>query len=306
MNRTHLNSSKCITKPSNSRYSRLKKNISDLPIEILCLIFKLVSNSTVYYDIPLKTLTGHSMLLRCATVSKLWCPFALKTLHHSFYRNSVIFRAKLLPTLTSYEKEWSIVCFLALACLNSTQWGIGPLRLFFVEPHVDLQEMMELYPDPKHAIWNSLLSCSCDVQQMFFELAAEKEAAEKIVEKEQDYQEENEDEKPGPVDVNHLFMPPHGCGQLLPGQKHIPMMLRYSDKMDLGAYLLLVRLRRGAILLRMKPIGIQNQSRAETGDGLVVIWDAVVYGSCSFCKASLVKMQVCGNWYFLKYFFIFK
>lgn len=53
---------------------------------------------------------------------------------------------------------------------------------------------------------------------------------------------------------------------------NVPIMLRYSERMDLGSFLLHLTLSSGPVLLRAKPIGIQSNSLC-TGSGKVVLWD---------------------------------
>ncbi|KAJ3295479.1 hypothetical protein HK104_002618 [Borealophlyctis nickersoniae] len=77
-------------------------------------------------------------------------------------------------------------------------------------------------------------------------------------------------------------------GRLAKGQDSVLMLLRYSEKMDIGSFLLYVELsnRRGAVLLRIKP----------TDDGRVVMWDSTVYGTCEKCRTRLSRVQVCADW----------
>ncbi|KAI8914370.1 hypothetical protein EDD86DRAFT_199175, partial [Gorgonomyces haynaldii] len=74
-----------------------------------------------------------------------------------------------------------------------------------------------------------------------------------------------------------------------------PMILRYSERMDLGCFLIYLRLDSvGPVLLRVKPIGSQETSWS-VGDGRVIIWDEKIYGTCNMCQMVLPRVQVCAD-----------
>ena len=92
-------------------------------------------------------------------------------------------------------------------------------------------------------------------------------------------------------------------GRLARGQEWILMLLRYSEKMDMGTFFIFLEgtrgadcnavrndagsgLRKGAVLLRCKP----------ARGGKVVVWDAMRYGVCDLCNTRLGRVQVCADW----------
>ncbi|KAL2916135.1 hypothetical protein HK105_204226 [Polyrhizophydium stewartii] len=85
-------------------------------------------------------------------------------------------------------------------------------------------------------------------------------------------------------------------GRLAPGQYFIPMMLRYSERMDIGCFFLFVDLGPdiGCVLLRAKPIGTISDD-SPRGSGRLVIWDDASYGCCSRCMRRLARVQVCAD-----------
>ncbi|KAH6581907.1 hypothetical protein BASA50_009654 [Batrachochytrium salamandrivorans] len=85
-------------------------------------------------------------------------------------------------------------------------------------------------------------------------------------------------------------------GRLAPHQYHIPMMLRYSERMDIGCFFIFLSLgdNRGSIVLRAKPVGVLSES-SPCGNGKLVIWDDRAYGCCSRCQRRLLRVQVCAD-----------
>lgn len=85
-------------------------------------------------------------------------------------------------------------------------------------------------------------------------------------------------------------------GRLAPNQEYIPMMLRYSERMDIGSFLMYLDLggERGSILLRGKPVGSVTDWKP-FGNGKIIVWDVATYGCCSVCLKRLVRIQVCAD-----------
>ncbi|KAI8924233.1 hypothetical protein BC831DRAFT_466366 [Entophlyctis helioformis] len=83
-------------------------------------------------------------------------------------------------------------------------------------------------------------------------------------------------------------------GKLAPHQYHVPMMLRYSERMDLGSYLLYINLddNRGGVLLRAKPLGTVSETSPH-GSGRIILWDERSYGCCARCSKRLARVQYC-------------
>jgi hypothetical protein len=71
------------------------------------------------------------------------------------------------------------------------------------------------------------------------------------------------------------------------------MLLRYSERMDIGTFLLYLKLPSGPQLFRCKPIGFQTES--EPPCGKLVMWDAQMFGTCSYCQKRLTRLQVCAD-----------
>ncbi|KAJ8323844.1 hypothetical protein QVD99_007005 [Batrachochytrium dendrobatidis] len=85
-------------------------------------------------------------------------------------------------------------------------------------------------------------------------------------------------------------------GKLIPNQYHIPMMMRYSERMDIGCFFVFINLgaNRGSILLRAKPVGLLSDA-TPFGNGSLVLWDDRAYGCCSRCRRRLLRVQVCAD-----------
>ncbi|KAJ3037807.1 hypothetical protein HDV00_001308 [Rhizophlyctis rosea] len=113
---------------------------------------------------------------------------------------------------------------------------------------------------------------------------------------------------PDPLSDGTLIDRALHSGRLAKGQEWLPMMLRYSEKMDMGTYFVFLEgnrgcaeregggggggegdkagLKKGAVLLRCKP----------ASNGRVVVWDSKMYAVCDWCKVRLVRVQVCADW----------
>jgi hypothetical protein len=77
-------------------------------------------------------------------------------------------------------------------------------------------------------------------------------------------------------------------------QEDIKMLTRYSERMDIGSFLLLLTLPSGPTLFRCKPIGEQTKTRP-FADGSIILWDCFVFGICSLCNSKLDRLQVCAD-----------
>ena len=238
----------------------------------------------------MRPLSGQKWLSKCSRVNKSWRFLCLPLLHQCYFRQRIHPRLEWLCKPS--QLEWGAICFLAYSALHSTRWGLGQLRLFWIEDEcLDVMSLIRKFPNPRHPYWDHALSCSMDVQQVFMELATGRPV----------------NQNHGETDVSDLdFMQmiTHPSGRMAPGQTNIPIMLRQSERMDQGSFLLFHRLiscPSQFILLRVKPTGIQTHSRCETGNGKMVIWDTMSYGACSRCKVKLEKIQVCANCKVLQY-----
>ena len=80
------------------------------------------------------------------------------------------------------------------------------------------------------------------------------------------------------LDFHSSFLnPPQSMGPM----NHI---LRYSERVDKGSFLLFIPSPFGSLLLRCKPV-----------QGGLIIWDAARYGFCLCCHASLSRIKVCSQ-----------
>lgn len=250
----------------------------NLPLELLLHIFQFVIDSWDYREIPLLPLPGHIQILRCAQVCRAWSLPSLALLHAAMHRRDVSPRVG-LSFLGFLSDDWTRICFLAKAALKTCRWALSPLRMFWIDDSLDLTSLMRKYPNPCHPIWESLLSCSLDILDTFAELVSS-----------------------GSIDSavsssSSVTVTADSPTPLLSCQPHVPIMLKHSEKMDLGSFLLMYKSTFTGLplLLRVKPQGLQKTSSSETGDGRLIIWDAQLYGRCSHCGSSLLKMQVCAN-----------
>ncbi|KAI8915955.1 hypothetical protein EDD86DRAFT_197288 [Gorgonomyces haynaldii] len=81
----------------------------------------------------------------------------------------------------------------------------------------------------------------------------------------------------------------------LSGSTDQPRLFHYSETMDAGVFFIFLNLESiGKVLLRVKPIGTQEQI-CSTGNGNVIIWDEIMYGFCSHCNQCLPRVQVCAD-----------
>jgi hypothetical protein len=135
---------------------------------------------------------------------------------------------------------------MALACIRQPEWGLGSPRLFFLEEHesksgialdtesplrnpgalspmlgrsrdsdsVRLSRAIKNHPNPCDERWQRVISCTLDVYDMHTELTSSTAGEEKT---------------------------------------DLPFMLKFSERMDLGCFLFLLRLDSGFLLLRAKP-----------------------------------------------------
>jgi hypothetical protein len=173
----------------------------------------------------------------------------------------------------------------ALACINAPEWGLGSPRLFYIDNEnlgeyyfkgdrssrvsdsSVLAQASQKHPNPQDERWRTLLSCSLDIQDVY-------------------------------ADISHSVQldPVPGINPET-GEENdpVPMMLRYSERMDLGCFLLFLNLDScGPIIFRIKPIGEQMSSSCK-GNGSLILWDQEVYGTCTNCQLTLPRVQVCAD-----------
>ena len=256
----------CITKQIDKYTQTL--HISNLPLEILSFVFDMIYCSTQY---PLSTsYSPLKTLFDCCLVCKQWYTIVISKVHANYYVQNMISK-RLLPAFT--QREWISLCFMAKAALNSQKWSLGPLRLFWIEKTTDFYTMIQQYPNPMHPIWNSLISCTLDVKDVLTELISCFE---------------------------------NQGSTLMSGQLHLEMMLKFSERMDLGSFLILFQTLKGIILIRIKPLSefesgfsldINSKHSLDTVKCKMVVWDAAVFGSCFHCYCTLSRLQVCSRWY---------
>ncbi|KAI8898714.1 hypothetical protein BC833DRAFT_588670 [Globomyces pollinis-pini] len=237
-----------------------------LPNELLLKVFKYLKTN-VYLPIPLLPFTVYKTFLNLALVSKQFATLALPILHR-FYYNSKVHPRTGLKFCSDLQKEdhpiWSKICAVSLACLYRHEWGIGAPRLFYINNstnHSDLyviSQFQNTYPNPKSSEWNQIIACSMDIHDCFNSLLEE----------------------------SHVG--------LLDSQEHISMLLRYSERMDIGSYLHFIRLPSGCVLFRCKPIGTETEEQTY-GSGEIIVWDALIFGTCTLCSTRLLKLQVCAD-----------
>ncbi|KAJ3272531.1 NADH dehydrogenase (ubiquinone) complex I, assembly factor 6 [Terramyces sp. JEL0728] len=134
--------------------------------------------------------------------------------------------------------SWYRICCFFLACLHRQEWGLGCPRLFFNTLKPDMPAIaatVKKHPNPAAKEWDDIITCSMDTLEVFEELCQED--------------------------------PP------LEDQEYLSMMLRYSERMDIGSFLVYLRHPYGNILFRCKPVGAYSAENP-TGNGKLIVWDA--------------------------------
>lgn len=270
-----------------------------LPNELLLLVFSFVQSSVSCAAPPAVYVTPLTTLTNCARVCKDWNRLLRPLIYRTYYASLVQPYIGILPILK--EREWQRVCFLALASLYSRAWAVGGLRLFYIQLNDmdDLDQKMEMYPNPAHPFWSSFITCTLDVRSMFIELASA-QAVESLTTPESSFIRDQDGHK---VYANEFTAQEKSSlcadsgGQLIQGQDFVPMMLRSSEKMDLGSFLIYYRFswaHNKSVVLRVKPVGWVTDDKP-LGDEKLVIWDSSLYGRCTVCKKRLDRVQVCAD-----------
>ena len=235
--------------------------IKALPNEIVLLIIHWIGEFH-YHPIPLAPTPTSPTLLECALISKQWHSITVPVIHRLHYHSKITPRIGqdwLVHQYQTKSAEWSRVCLAALACIEQIEWAVGAPRLFYIQDKSrsnseSLAHASRHYPNPKDVRWSKLLGCTLDIHDVYLEL----------------------------------------MGQAgYPTDNASPMIFRFSERMDLGCFLIFLNLTGGPLILRVKPIG-QQMTAYDVGSGLI-IWDDQVYGTCTQCKAQLPRVQVCAD-----------
>jgi hypothetical protein len=165
-----------------------------------------------------------------------------------------------VENLKDLDSNWGRVCCVALACLYQSEWDLGAPRLFYIKSDDDMK--------------GEDLKSIQRLQAQFPN--PESPAWSSILECSMDIQtffEENVTEQ-----------------QLM----SFGMLPRYSERMDIGTYLVYLNLPSGPIIFRCKPIGVQTESNNHAS-GKIILWDSAKFGTCSYCQRRLVRLQVCAD-----------
>lgn len=82
-----------------------------------------------------------------------------------------------------------------------------------------------------------------------------------------------------------------------PNESMGPVMdvfFRYSERMDIGSFLIWIPSPTGNLLFRLKPTG-KGTKESPFGKPGLVLWDSAAFGYCNFCHLKLERIQVCGS-----------
>ncbi|KAJ3260081.1 hypothetical protein HK103_001157 [Boothiomyces macroporosus] len=244
---------------SNNTDDQTKFDILELPAEILAQIFQYLLVDPI---VPAENseATPHGIMLNTALVCKKFSTVALPLLYKNYFVSRVSCRFGHDATIQlTKSSSWYRICCFFLACLNRSEWGLGYPRLFYITTKPDMPAIsskVKKYPNPASKEWDDIITCTMDTQEVFEELAQEDP----------------------PLEV----------------QENLHMLMRYSERMDIGSFLVYLRHPYGNILFRCKPMGSYT-AETPTSYGKLNVWDDKVFGTCTKCKTRLVKLQVCAD-----------
>jgi hypothetical protein len=180
--------------------------------------------------------------------------------HKKAYAKRVLDRTGMASVMVLHQMEmaWGRVCCTALACLYQNEWDTGAPRLFYIRKSIKNGD--------------SDLNIIRKMQTLYPN--PESPEWRHILNCTMDYISFFEQEWTQGVESG--------------------LLLRYSERMDIGTFHLFLSLPTGPHVFRCKPIG--NQSTAgRHGSGRIVLWDASKFGTCSCCGKLLVRLQVCAD-----------
>lgn len=237
--------------------------IGNLPAEILENIFRILLQ---HHEILCSNVADDTTaLVCCSKVSKLWRSLTAHLICRSTYKSRTVpFLANkiLAHNFATDSPEWARICLLSLACFSRSEWGTGALRMFYLENITSLNDSLELRrlekgnSDPTHESWNNCINCTLDIPDVYAELTRNS------------------------TNMHQQF-----------DKEFVPLILRYSEKMDRGSFLIFLRLSSGPTLLRVRPTGLESLPSTSK----LIIWDQEKYGTCNSCGLSLTRMQVCSQ-----------
>jgi hypothetical protein len=180
--------------------------------------------------------------------------------HKKAYAKRVLQRTGMASVIELHQMEmaWGRVCCTALACLYRNEWDTGAPRLFYIPPSISNGD--------------SDLNIIRKMQSQYPN--PESQEWRSILDCTMDYNSFFEQERTQGVDLG--------------------LLLRYSERMDIGTFHLFLSLPTGPHLFRCKPIGSQSTTDRH-GSGRIVLWDASKFGTCSCCGKLLIRLQVCAD-----------
>lgn len=238
-------------------------SLSDLPSELILKILTYLSSH------------GYSNLLTLD--SKVYSQ-AVILLHQKAYSSRIFSRMSTTVNTRLYVG--------LLSCLYKPEWDLGALRLFVID-YEKLLNVLKTVQDPSDHGFECVSSCFLDYQELL------DSSCKSIC--------NNEDPNNDTENMNINFENTENNGDTqntnTPNEKDsknkdIASILRYSERMDLGTFLVKVNLPSQSLLLRCKPVGKSTRERLH-GDGKLVVWDEHWFGRCEVCDLKLSRLQVC-------------
>jgi hypothetical protein len=259
-----------------------------------------------------------SVSLSCKKLSEIGLPLV----YDDWYNEKIEYFlgvSRILDLRFQRRGAWRGIVCAALACLGQNEWDPGVLRLFTIKFELEVETNHDADPPPPQIIklmksesqdsttsssytlaapliFSSIHSHSNPIYDSLTSLA-DRDCLSLL--------QNTQTRCPNPwsptwskilnctMDFHDLFSDGELAGDC-------SSLIRYSERMDIGSFLLYIPSRHGNILLRCKPIGQGTKSRPH-GTNRLVIWDYSHFGFCSVCNKKLDRLQVCADCRVIQY-----
>jgi MYND finger len=238
-------------------------SLTDLPSELLLKILLYLPN---YHSLTLLNTKIHFL--------------AQPLIYQKYYKSRIISFIKTQPPF--YAK----LCAGLLSCLYKPEWSLGAMRLFVIDFDV-LIKVLKSKANPS-AGFGDVSSCFLDYQDLV------ESGTVNNMNDTMNYNAANYGSMYGDTLTNqsHYNTGYHNNTPQDTNNTQHPLILRYSERMDLGTFLVKTTINNKDYLFRCKPVGHSKPSRLY-GDGRLVVWDQEGFGNCEGCRGKLDKLQVC-------------